>query len=126
MQLFFLMIDKNQPVFVLLSLTQNAEQKNAIMQLNNWLSAAPFELVSFYRAFNPEHSEPADVGQLKLSDNDIALLRALSEGKTNKEIAKLQDRRLDTVASHLKRLFKKMGVRSRSEAVAMGLRASII
>lgn len=117
---------KNQPVFVLFRLDPTADQQSAMLLLKNWLPKTPFELISWYKAFNPDQLEQIEDRKLQLTRADIDLVRALSEGKTNKEIAQIQSRKLDTVASHLKRLFKKMGVRSRSEAVAMGFRDSMI
>jgi DNA-binding NarL/FixJ family response regulator len=42
----------------------------------------------------------------------------LSKGHSNKEIGEMLSLRLDTIASYLKVIYRKMHVRSRTEAVA--------
>ncbi len=61
-----------------------------------------------------------------LTVRDIQVLELLSDGKSNKEIA--QDLKIsdETVKSHLKRLFEKLGVSHRTEAVALALREHLI
>lgn len=114
------------PVFVVLRLTQPQQSHNAVLQLRDWLSGKPFELVNCYRAIEPDKPGGTERPPLRLSESDIALLRALAQGQTNKEIAHRENRSLNTIGSRLKRLFKKLGVRSRSEAVALGLRDRIL
>ncbi len=57
-----------------------------------------------------------------LSDRELEVLRSASRGKSNKEIAKelhISDR---TVQAHLRTIFNKLAVGSRSEAVMYGLK----
>ena len=46
------------------------------------------------------------------------MLELLSKGYSNKEIAEQLELSVDTVRSHLKHIYDKMHVRSRTEAVA--------
>jgi len=60
-------------------------------------------------------SERVEKEQFTPREQHIA--RALLEGKTNKEIAQVQDLSPGTVRNYLSNLFGKLGVRNRSEAV---------
>ncbi len=52
-----------------------------------------------------------------LSERELSVLRLLSEGKTNQEIAKGIFVSVNTIKSHLKNIFGKLGVNNRREAV---------
>jgi DNA-binding NarL/FixJ family response regulator len=54
----------------------------------------------------------------KLSAREEEVLELLSKGYSNKEIADRLELSVDTVRSHLKHIYEKMHVRSRTEAVA--------
>lgn len=56
-----------------------------------------------------------EAGRLSVREEQILLL--ISEGYTNKQIADKLDLCFDTVGSHLKRVYKKLHVNSRAEAV---------
>jgi DNA-binding NarL/FixJ family response regulator len=61
-----------------------------------------------------------------LTPRDLQVLELLSDGKSNKEIAHALRISDETVKSHLKRLFEKLGVSDRTEAVALALRQNLI
>jgi DNA-binding CsgD family transcriptional regulator len=56
-----------------------------------------------------------------LTPREIEVLSAVGEGLGNKAIARKLDISLHTVKFHLEAIFRKLGVRSRAEAVAKGL-----
>ena len=56
-----------------------------------------------------------------LTPREIEVLEALAEGLSNKAIARKLDISQHTVKFHIKSLFRKLGVRSRSQAVIRGL-----
>jgi DNA-binding NarL/FixJ family response regulator len=60
---------------------------------------------------------------LLLTPREIEVLGALAEGLSNKSIARKFDISQHTVKFHIESLFRKLGVRSRSQAVVRGLRS---
>ena len=65
-------------------------------------------------------------GRGGLTVRDVQVLELLSDGKSNKEVAATFGISEETVKSHLKRLFEKLGVSDRTEAVALALRQNLI
>jgi DNA-binding NarL/FixJ family response regulator len=66
------------------------------------------------------------IGKGGVTVRDVQVLELLSNGKSNKEIAFALGISDETVKSHLKRLFEKLGVSDRTEAVALALRRHLI
>ena len=66
------------------------------------------------------------VTRVQLTPREMATLRLMADGKTNKEIAselEISDR---TVKTHLGHLFEKLGVTSRTEAVKVATRRGLV
>ena len=61
-----------------------------------------------------------------LTVRDLQILESLADGRSNKEIAGAFGISDETVKSHLKRLFEKLGVSDRTAAVALALRQNLI
>jgi DNA-binding CsgD family transcriptional regulator len=57
-------------------------------------------------------------GHALLTPRELEVLTALAEGMTNKAIARRLDISLHTVKFHVESLFRKLGARTRTEAVA--------
>jgi LuxR family maltose regulon positive regulatory protein len=60
----------------------------------------------------------ADTALDKLSDRETEVLSLVAQAMTNKKIARALDVSPDTIKFHLKRIFEKLGVSARDEAVA--------
>lgn len=58
-----------------------------------------------------------------LTRRELEVLALLAAGQTNKQIATTQDVSLNTVKFHIKNLYEKLDVRSRSQAVALYLKS---
>ena len=74
------------------------------------------------RNFDALHEEPP----VLLTPREIEVLGALGSGMTNKEVARLLGISPHTVKFHIESLFRKLGVASRAEAVAKGMRQQIV
>ena len=61
-----------------------------------------------------------------LTERQRCILKALTEGKTNKEIAEALDIHVDGVRQHLIVIFKKLGAVNRAEAASIALRKQLL
>jgi DNA-binding NarL/FixJ family response regulator len=61
-----------------------------------------------------------------LSDREVAVLRLVADGRSNKEIAQALSLSDETVKAHLKNIFGKLDVSDRTHAVTMAVRRGII
>ena len=61
-----------------------------------------------------------------LTPRELDVLRLMSRGRTNKEMASAMFISEETVKTHLKSLFQKLGVHDRTEAVAVALQRGLI
>ena len=66
------------------------------------------------------------VTQVQLTPRELAALRSLADGRTNKEIAAALGISERTVKTHLAHLFEKLGVTSRTEAVKVASRRGLV
>jgi two-component system nitrate/nitrite response regulator NarL len=71
-------------------------------------------------------SVPGDSAFATLSQREREVLRGLTEGMSNKEIARHLSLAEVTVKLHVRQIFKKIGARSRTEAVALAMRAGVM
>ena len=65
-------------------------------------------------------------GQSTLSDREIYVLQALSNGLATREVAQQMHLSEDTIKTYLRQIFRKLDVRDRTEAVAEGFRRGFI
>ncbi|MFS8522431.1 MAG: helix-turn-helix transcriptional regulator, partial [Micromonosporaceae bacterium] len=61
-----------------------------------------------------------------LTEREVQVLRGMAEGKSNAEIGRDLYVAEDTVKTHARRLFRKLGARDRAHAVAVGFRAGVL
>ena len=61
-----------------------------------------------------------------LTERELQVLRGMAEGKSNAEIGRDLCLSEDTVKTHARRLFRKLGVRDRAQAVAHGFRRGLV
>lgn len=69
--------------------------------------------------------QPAGDGRA-LSEKEIRVLALMAVGSTNREIGQELWVSEDTVKSHARHLFRKLGARDRAHAVAIGIRSGLI
>lgn len=65
-------------------------------------------------------------GQVNLTDRELQVLRGMSLGQSNGEIGQELFLSEDTIKTHARRLFKKLGARDRAHAVAVGFRRGLV
>jgi DNA-binding NarL/FixJ family response regulator len=100
-----------------------AEDPQAATALRRLLESAGYEIVADGDggfAAIPE----ADARSL-LTPREAEVLGAIAEGLTNKAIARRLDISLHTVKFHVESLFRKLGARSRTEALAKAAKRRI-
>ena len=72
-------------------------------------------------------AEAAPTGRrLTLTERELQVLRGMADGKSNAEIGRELFVSEDTVKTHARRLFRKLGARDRAHAVAAGFRAGLV
>jgi len=72
--------------------------------------------------------EPVRTGppQAQLTERELQVLTGMSQGKSNGAIGRELYLSEDTVKTHARRLFRKLGVNDRAQAVALGFRRGLV
>jgi DNA-binding NarL/FixJ family response regulator len=68
----------------------------------------------------------ADRRRAALTERELQVLRGMADGKSNAEIGRELFVSEDTVKTHARRLFRKLGARDRAHAVAAGFRSGLV
>ncbi|WJK32589.1 helix-turn-helix transcriptional regulator [Solwaraspora sp. WMMA2065] len=79
----------------------------------------------------PDGTQPSDgrisaLRRIGLTERELQVLRGMAEGKSNGEIGRDLFVSEDTVKTHARRLFRKLGARDRAHAVATGFRTGLV
>jgi DNA-binding NarL/FixJ family response regulator len=74
------------------------------------------------RAASSRQADPS----ANLTERELQVLRGMSQGKSNAEIGRSLFLSEDTVKTHARRLFRKLGVNDRAQAVALGFRRGLV
>jgi len=77
-------------------------------------------------AVNSDESESINKNSSIFTDRQIQILKLLSDGYSNKDIAQVLDVTESTVKSHISLLFKSLGVKNRTACVQKGIEQSLI
>jgi len=91
----------------------HAEDSETAAELRRLLEEAGHEVVEA-AGFAPAEPEPNAL----LTPREVEVLSAIGEGLTNKSIARRLDISLHTVKFHIEAIFRKLGARTRTEALA--------
>ena len=84
-------------------------------------------LTDSYRRQAPTPSRPVAVNALpSLTERELQVLGGMSRGRSNSEIGKELYLSEDTVKTHARRLFRKLGAADRAQAVAVGFRSGLV
>jgi DNA-binding NarL/FixJ family response regulator len=77
-------------------------------------------------AGGPQRPARTPRGAIGLTERELQVLLGMAEGKSNAEIGRELFVSEDTVKTHARRLFRKLGARDRAHAVAAGFRAGLV
>ena len=86
----------------------------AFLALGVWAGSRLFRRQPSAPAFEPNTRAQSSLG---ISDRECEVLRLLAAGRSNKEIAGQLDVSPNTVKTHIARLFEKLNVARRTEAI---------
>ncbi len=70
--------------------------------------------------------EGGESGEHNLTKTEIRVLKNMAQGKTNSEIAQINFVSIETIKTHVQRIFKKLEVNNRMEAVAVARKKHIL
>lgn len=92
--------------------------------------AGPSAVVPAQRGDLPGEAPPGGVVRparsVTLTERELQVLRGMADGQSNAEIGRDLFVSEDTVKTHARRLFRKLGARDRAHAVAAGFRAGLV
>jgi DNA-binding NarL/FixJ family response regulator len=100
----------------LLKRTPPAELLTAIAELHR--GGSPMSTQIARRVVASLHQKQAPAKEAALTEREGQILEHLAKGFSNKEIANLLNLSLDTVRTHLRHIYEKLHVHSRTEALA--------
>lgn len=83
------------------------------LALGVWVGARIFA----NRTQPAQDGNPQAVATLGISERELAVLKELASGRSNKEIAQRLGVSPNTIKTHVARLFEKLGARRRTEAI---------
>ena len=70
--------------------------------------------------------EESEAPQAQLTATELAVLKAIAQGRTTKEIAAERCSSIHTINTHRKNIFRKLGVNTAHEAVKYAFRAGLV
>jgi DNA-binding NarL/FixJ family response regulator len=77
------------------------------------------KLVEFFRGYPQPDSGARNQALSPLSQREVEILRLLAEGHAYKQIAETLNISINTIRTHIKRIYEKLHVHSRGEAVRL-------
>ena len=80
----------------------------------------------FSTAGLPEANEPIGAKAAGLTDREVTILRSLARGSSNEEIAKELWVAQQTVKFHLTNIYRKLGVKNRTEATRYAYQQGLV
>ena len=90
--------------------------------INHQSRAVPHFL---HRSADPTRTSRCEVGSA-LSQRELQILGGMSQGHSNKQIGSALFLSEDTIKTHARRMFTKLGARDRAHAVALGMRTGLV
>ncbi|HEX6918948.1 MAG TPA: response regulator transcription factor [Actinomycetes bacterium] len=101
-------------------LVKDASREELTTMVTQALADAAARSTAPRARLDPEAGAPA------LTERELQVLRGMGRGRSNAEIGKELYLSEDTVKTHARRLFRKLGAADRAQAVAMGFRWGLV
>ena len=95
----------------------------AFLALGIWVGVRLFRRESRPEPFTPNERAQASLG---ITEREREVLQQLAAGRSNKEIARYLGLSPNTVKTHVARLFGKLGVARRTEAIGLARELGIV
>ena len=86
------------------------------------LQAPNIDLPEAANSSRVQESARSQPGEKKLSRRELEILKHVTNGETNRDIAKMLEISEHTVRNHISNIFHKLGVRNRTEAAMLSLK----
>jgi len=106
-------------------LVKDVSREELLTAVGHALAGLDLVEPSMRRAYAERAARPAG-NHVPLTERELQVLRGMSQGKSNSEIGKELFLSEDTIKTHARRLFRKMEVTDRAEAVANGFRRGLV
>ena len=112
----------------LLKPSSKSEIVNSIQEVRKGGAPITPSVASIMMRLYREHARPKPLflRDYNLSNREQEILQLLSEGKTKKEVATAENISEHTVDTHIRRVYKKLGVRNRSAAIIKAVREGLV
>jgi LuxR family transcriptional regulator, maltose regulon positive regulatory protein len=119
-------VDEGEPMSTLLDKLLRARRKEQLSSPQNVSPEYVGKLLTAFRRSSGGRALSTEADPLRstqplidpLSERELEVLRLIAAGKSNREIAGQLFVTVDTVKKHITHIFRKLGVRSRTQAVA--------
>lgn len=83
-------------------------------------------ITSFNKAFNNQVSVNVDVGEVEISNTEREIIRLVSQGKNNKEIAQIMNFAEGTIKNKITKLLDKLDLRDRLQIAIFAIEHNIL
>ncbi len=127
-------VDEGEPMATLLQKWLRARRKEQLSSPQNASPEYVSKLLTAFRRPSGSGALSTETGPLRstqplpepLSERELEVLRLIAAGKSNREIAGQLFVTVDTVKKHLTHIFRKLGARSRTQAVVQARELRLI
>ncbi|HVE99400.1 MAG TPA: response regulator transcription factor [Mycobacteriales bacterium] len=106
-------------------LVKDVSREELCAAVGHALAGADLVEPSLRRAYADRASRAAE-NRVPLTERELQVLRGMSQGKSNSEIGRELFLSEDTIKTHARRMFRKMNVSDRAQAVASGFRQGLV
>ena len=110
----------------LLKSSTPAEIATALKQVLGGGAALSPQIAKRLLAAHAQHAPASDRADFQLTQREVEVLRSLANGLSKKEIASSLGVSFHTVDAHLRHIYGKLGVESKTAAVSLALKQKII